>query len=118
MLQAAGSTAIFLLVPANANMKADLTEIYDVCINPTGLTTLTPYTFTGIYPPTATLISVLRGNVQITNFPATNFVTTDVIRMVVRLDDPNGDLNHVTITADMGTNRILLLSRTLAQSRS
>lgn len=122
-LAASNSSATFILAPESAWVTAQISDIYDVANNPTGLSTEFVYAFEDIYGPDITWIqqqyAVSGGTFgTISSFSGT-FVDTDTFLFTFQIDTSTGaNIVAATLTGIVGNQQVTLWAQTFNSAQS
>ncbi len=108
---AAGTAAIFRLVPSTAWIEGDVTDAYDGSTNAGGVTAEVSFTFTDPFAATISFVSLTQAGSAVVF--STTYATTDPFAIQVRFGSPLGDMTTATIKARLGSTDILIWSGTL-----
>jgi hypothetical protein len=108
-----GSTGTFILAPESAWVTADISDIYDVANNPSGLSTEFDYLFGLHYAPTITVVKKLQNGATIAIWFTQGYLISDTIQLLLNIQDSNANLAHVSIVGLMGDQKFILYSQNL-----
>lgn len=122
-LAASSASATFILAPESAWVTAEISDIYDVANNPTGLSTEFVYAFDDLYGPDITWIQqqyqVSGGSFSnIASFSG-SFVDTDTFLFTFQIDTSTGaNIVAATLTGIVGNQQVTLWSQTYNSAQS